>query len=124
MAEPTPLGKYIKDLCKRQGKSMRAASIAAGLGSETIGQIVRRRNTTRPRPETLQAIAWELDGSYRHMMYLAGHEDKPEEEVLIEAAEIAELISSLPPGNARDDLIGYFRVMLAAAHRNAKEQGE
>lgn len=124
MAEPTPLGKYILDLCERQGISMRAASVRAGLGTETIGQIVRRRKRTRPRPETLQAIARALGGSYRRMMYLAGHEEQADDAVLIEAQEIAELISSLPAGEVRNDLIKYFRAMLAVAHQDAGERSE
>ncbi len=124
MAERSPLGKYIIELCERQNLSMREASRRADLGVETIGTIVRRGKTTRPYPSTLFAIAKALGGSYRRMMYLAGHEEEIEESRLVEAEEIAEQIALLPAGTIRDELIASVRVMVQAAHQRAMEQNE
>ena len=124
MAERSPLGKYIVELCERENLSMRRASEKAGLGTETIGSIVRRGKTTRPRPYTLFSIAKALGGSYRRMMYLAGHEEEMDESRLAEGDEIAEQIALLPDGPSREELMAYIRALLATAHRRAREQNE
>lgn len=124
-AERTPLGKYITELCKRQNLSMREASRRADLGVETIGTIVRRGQTTQPRPSTLRAIADGLGGSYLHMMRLAGHlPEEPDKARMIEANEIAEQIASLPDGTTRKEAIAFIRAILESAHRRAMEQNE
>jgi transcriptional regulator with XRE-family HTH domain len=124
MAQPSPLGEYILELCKRNGLSRREAYLAAGLSVETLGTIVRRGKTTRPHPYTLFSIAKALGGSYRHMMYLAGHEEEIDESRLVEADEIAEQIAMLPDGTIREELIASIRAMVQAAHQRAKEQNE
>ena len=89
------LGEYILELCERNRLSMREASIEAGLGTETIGVIIRRGNTTTPRPDTLRLIADALGGNYEYMMRLAGHldplppQDDPELRAMLD--EIARL---------------------------------
>ena len=103
---------------------MRKASQSAGLSIETIGTIVRRGKRTRPYPSTLLAIAKALGGSYRRMMYLAGHEEEIDESRLVEADEIAEQIALLPEGPIRDELIASVRAMVQAAHQRAMEQNE
>lgn len=78
MGTTSPLGDYILDLCERQNLSMREASIRSDLSPETIGVIVRRGTTTKPRPETLRQIAGALNGSFQYMMQLAGHLERKE----------------------------------------------
>lgn len=124
MGEPSPLGEYILELCERNKLSRREASLAAGLSVETLGSIVRRGKTTRPRPYTLFSIAKALGGSYRRMMYLAGHEEEMDESRLAEGDEIAEQIALLPDGPSRDELMAYIRAMLETAHRRAREKNE
>ena len=122
MAERSPLGKYLVELCQRRGLSMRAASKRADLGTETIGVIVRRGKTTQPRPSTLKAIARELGGSYIHMLYLAGYLEEMDESRGVEVDEIAEQIASLPDGPVRDETIASIQAILESALRRAREQ--
>jgi transcriptional regulator with XRE-family HTH domain len=68
-----PLGQYIVQLCQKQNLSMREASSRSGLAPETISKILRRGESTRPRPQTLQAMADGLGGDFEHLMVLAGH---------------------------------------------------
>jgi len=77
VTDTSPLGEYILNLCYENNLLMREASIRAGLGTETIGVIIRRGKTTTPRPDTLRAIADTLGGSFEHMMQLAGHLPEP-----------------------------------------------
>jgi transcriptional regulator with XRE-family HTH domain len=69
--------KYLTDLVKGSGLSMREASIRCGLAPETVSVILRRIRYGVPRPETLRAIADGLGGDYETMMILAGHLQAP-----------------------------------------------
>lgn len=73
MPEMSPLGQYLLEFCDGLNLSMRQASIRAGLSPETIGMIVRRGKASRPRPETLGAIADNLGADFIGMMRLTGH---------------------------------------------------
>jgi transcriptional regulator with XRE-family HTH domain len=119
MTDTTPLAEYILELCKQQNMSMREASIRSGLGTETIGMIVRRGKTTTPRPGTLRLIADALSGSYQRMMILAGHAEESAEfdgvhpgvkEVIYRLIEYNHILTDIDPsGAALDEYIVMLR---------------
>jgi hypothetical protein len=55
--------------------------------------LVRRGNTSKPRPSTLRAIADGLGGNYERMMILAGHIEPPKKTEL--APELRELFDKI-----------------------------
>jgi len=96
------LGEYIGDLCEERGLSMRAASMRAGLAPETVSKILRRGPTTRPRADTLLAIAEAIGGDYARMLELAGYMQDGAEAVLRDAVlrrkieRLAQVFDALP----------------------------
>ena len=73
----SPLGQYVKELCDKEGLSLRQASIRAGLSPETVSLILRRGNTTHPRPQTLAVLMDALKGDLHHALTLAGYNMPP-----------------------------------------------
>lgn len=76
MQNQSPMASYLEQLCKERSLSLRAASIAAGLGEATLGNVVRgyRRD---PDPITLRKIAAYFDLSEDALLELAGHRSLP-----------------------------------------------
>ena len=130
MTETSELGAYILELCDKNNMSMREASMESGLSPETIGVIVRRGKTTKPRPDTLRQIASGLGGSYEYMMQLAGHWPKPDNGVdprLQDTAnrliEVWEVLLKLDPQAAENLLriaVMQAEMVKAAVQANAK----
>ncbi|WP_336717490.1 hypothetical protein [Asaia bogorensis] len=62
MTDPTPfnrlLGERVRRLVERDGRSMEAISLAAGMGANTVERIVHGRAV---KVETLMAVLYELD---------------------------------------------------------------
>lgn len=118
--EVSPLGEYLLKLCRQRNLSMREASVRAGLGTETIGTIVRRGNSTKPRPDTLWQIATAIGGDFERMMVLAGHMPAPASvdaqriNLRRKVDRIAELLSTLPP-NLQDRLADALIVQVEAS---------
>jgi len=102
MGQEETLGGYIRRLLTERGMSMREASMQAGLAPETISQILRRGVTTRPRADTLLAIAEALAGDYARMLELAGYMQEGAEDTLRDAvlqrkiARLAQVLAGLP----------------------------
>jgi transcriptional regulator with XRE-family HTH domain len=76
MQNQSPMASYLEKLCKERGLSLRAASLAAGLGEATLGNLVRgyRRD---PDPVTLRKIAAYFNLSEDALLELAGHRSTP-----------------------------------------------
>jgi len=85
MEKRETLGGYIRRLLDERGLSMREASMDAGLAPETISKILRRGQRTKPRADTLLAIAETIGGDYARMLELAGYMQDGAEEVLRDA---------------------------------------
>lgn len=96
------LGGYIRRLLEERGMSMREASMQAGLAPETISQILRRGQRTKPRADTLLAIAEAVGGDYARMLALAGYLQEGAEDVLRDAVlrrkieRLAQVLAGLP----------------------------
>lgn len=96
------LGGYIRRLLDDRGMSMREASMRAELAPETISKILRRGKATRPRADTLLAIAESLGGDYARMLDLAGYLQDGSEETLRDAVlrrkiqRLAQILDALP----------------------------
>jgi transcriptional regulator with XRE-family HTH domain len=102
MSSPDALTDYILSLIEAKNLSMRRASQLSGLNPETIGTIIRRGRSGRPRPATLGAIANALDGDFYHMMKLAGYLIPPLPEYrLARFREFVERLNRLPPERQR-----------------------
>lgn len=135
MDTTSPLGNYILELCERQNLSMREASIRSDLSPETIGVIVRRGVSTKPRPETLRQIADALGGSFQKMMVLAGHlppsNNTLDPELVAIADELIDIwydLKELDPESAerltRIAVLQAEMVLAAAKSQEKTEQGE
>ena len=123
MDNQSPLGQYILELCQRQNLSLREASVKSNLAPETISQILRRGRSTKPRSDTLNAIADALGGDFTQMMRLAGHlPPAPTESRLREAEEVTQVLASIPEGPIRDEAIAAIRAIALDARRRASEQ--
>jgi transcriptional regulator with XRE-family HTH domain len=86
MQNQSPMAAYLERLCKERGLSLRAASLAAGLGEATLGNLVRgyRRD---PDPTTLQKIAAYFGISEDALLELAGHRSQTPAENLTQIAD-------------------------------------
>ena len=95
MQNQSPMASYLEQLCKERSLSLRAASIAAGLGEATLGNVVRgyRRD---PDPVTLRKIAAYFDLSEDALLELAGHRSQPAAENYTQIAD-PELRAYLSP---------------------------
>ncbi len=71
MRNQTPMAAYLERLCRERGLSLRAASIAAGLGEATLGNVVR--GYRHPDPSTLRKIAVFFGLSEDALLEMAGH---------------------------------------------------
>jgi transcriptional regulator with XRE-family HTH domain len=67
----SPLAEYLNGLCRERGLSLRSASLAAGLGEATLGNIVR--GYRRPDPATIKKIATYFNISEDALLEMAGH---------------------------------------------------
>ncbi|NWJ46213.1 MAG: helix-turn-helix transcriptional regulator [Chloroflexi bacterium] len=67
----SPLALYLDRLCRERNISLRAASLAAGLGEATLGNIVR--GYRHPDPATLRKIAIYFGLSEDALLEMAGH---------------------------------------------------
>jgi transcriptional regulator with XRE-family HTH domain len=77
MQNQTPLASYLEQLCRERGLSLRAASIAAGLGEATLGNVVR--GYRHPDPSTLRKISLFFGLSEDALLEMAGHRTVPVE---------------------------------------------
>lgn len=71
MENKTPLAAYLEQLCRERGLSLRSASMAAGLGEATLGNVVR--GYRHPDPSTLRKIALSFGLSEDALLEMAGH---------------------------------------------------
>ena len=135
MGDLTPLGQYLVDLVGRQNLSLREASMRAGLAPDTISKILRRGETSTPRPQTLQLLADGLGGNFDYMMHLAGHAPLPEEGAdpeLVATAnrliEIWQVLRRIDPDRAQElERIAVMQaemVLAAARSRQRREETE
>lgn len=72
MQNQSPMASYLEKLCRERGLSLRAASLAAGLGEATLGNVVRGYRKD-PDPNTLRKIATYFNLSEEALLEMAGH---------------------------------------------------
>ncbi len=121
------LGEYVLSLIQRHPDlSMRQASVQAGLGENTIQQIVKGHRP-HPAPDVLRAIAsqWGTDQDYVEMLRLSGCEIPLPPDVTREEMEVLNLFRSLSEEDRRQVLLILWALngqdqTLAAVVRSAK----
>ena len=104
----------------------------AGLGPDTISKILRRGDTSTPRPATLQLIADNLGGNFDYMMHLAGHAPLPAQGAdpeLVATAnrliEIWQLLRRLDPERAEElERIAVMQAEMVLAAARARDRRE
>ena len=116
--QPTGLGEWLKQVCQKQGLSLRQAAEKAGLSHATIGDIM---NGTRPFPETIRKLAQAFggDGTQQklaledHLLVLAGYRTpRPQGQEL--SQPLARLIDRLSEfSEPQIKIIGRFADFLA-----------
>ncbi len=101
------LGEYVLGIIRRHPDlSMRKASIQAGLGENTIHQIVKGHRP-HPAPDVLRAIAsqWGTDQDYVEMLRLSGCEIPLPADVTPVEAEALNLFRSLSEEDRQQALL-------------------